>query len=273
MSWPKTPDGKYYLFEGIVRVPVDPSTGVAQLLLRPRGGMLIGVPPVENGEDGATPTIMDEIVLNVLDWDDENPDEATWTEISPNTYQLSLTLHKGQPGDSVAAPILSATDLTGTPTAKYVLAINNAGNGVEIVPNKVGDRYFPATINSISAGNANATLCSISIGPLPFDWRPVASGYCVITGTGADVQVDVLARLGNESTGNIVGRGTQRAGQYPATHILQPGIPAGSATDYDKVNAGQTKTIYFRAERQSGGDTFTTSSTTTQFRVEVQPIP
>lgn len=273
MSWPKTPDGKYYLFEGVVYIPIDPTTGVAQLLLRPKGGMGIGIPPIENGDDGATPTIMDEILLTALDWDDENPDEASWTEVSSNVYQLSLSLHKGAPGDSVAAPILSATDLTGSPTAKYVLRINSSANGVEIVPNLVGDRYFPGTINSIASGNANATLCSISIGPLPFDWRPVASGYTLITGTGADVQVDVIARLGNASTGNIVGRGTQRAGQYPPTHILMPGVPAGSAADYDKVAAGATTTIYFRSERQSGADTYTTSNTTTLFRVEVQPIP
>lgn len=273
MSWPKTPDGKYYLFEGVVYIPIDPSTGAAQLLLRPRGGMGIGIPPIENGEDGATPTIVDEILLNALEWDDPNPDEASWTEVSANTYQLSLSLHKGAPGDSVAAPILSATDLTGTPTAKYVLTINNAANGVAITAAKDGDRYFPGSINSTASGNPNSTLCSVSIGPLPFDWRPVPSGYCVITGTGSDVQVDVLARLNNASTGNIVGRGTQPAGQNPATHILMPGVPAGSASTYDKVNAGDTATIYFRAERQSGTATFTTSSTTTWFRVEVLPIP
>lgn len=273
MSWPIDSSGRFYLFEGIIRIPIDPSTGVAQILLTPKGGMLVGVPPIADGDDGATPTISEEILLTALDWDDENPDEASWTEISSNTYQLSLSLHKGAPGDAVAGDILDASDLTGTPTAKYVLAINSGANGVEIVPNKVGDRYFPASINSISSGNANATLCSVSIGPLPFDWRPIASGYCVITGTGADVQVDVLARLDNASTGNIVGRGTQRAGQYPATHILQEGVPAGSAADYDKVLAGATKTIYFRTERQSGADTYTTSSTTTWFRVAVLPIP
>jgi len=94
-----------------------------------------------------------------------------------------------------------------------------------------------------------------------------------VTGTGTDVQVDLVARLDNATSGNIIGRGISRAGQYPPPIILTPGPPAGSVDGYDKVLAGNAATIYLRAERQTGTDTFTTSASTTLFSVEVNPVP
>jgi hypothetical protein len=274
LSWPITDDGQFYIFEGRVLIPIDPSTGVAQLLLRPQGGMGVAIPAIAQGDPGATPTISTTINLTELAYDDPTAASAEWVETSPDTYELSLELHAGEPGTAgTNATIIGASDLTGTPTYKDVITVNSSADGFEYTTPKVGDRHIPATISSIGAGSANATLCTITVPAQDFDWRPRVHGFCVIAGTGADVQMDLLARLDVETTGNIVARGKAKAGVGPETCVLIPGPAAGSAATYDKVNAGNAAVIYVRAERQSGTETFTTSSTTSQFSVEVHPIP
>jgi len=101
MSWPKTADQAYYLFEGRVLIPIDPSTGVAQLMLRPQGGMGVGIPAIADGDPGDTPVISTDINLTELAYTDVTPASASFTEISPNTYQLNLSLHRGAPGDDL----------------------------------------------------------------------------------------------------------------------------------------------------------------------------
>ena len=274
MSWPKTADQAYYLFEGRVLIPIDPSTGVAQMMLRPQGGMGVGIPAIATGDPGDTPVISDVINLTELDYDDITAASASFTEISPNTYQLNLSLHKGAPGDAGSnATVLDADDVSGTPTYKDILTVNSTADGVEFTTQKVGDRYIPATISSVAAGNPTATLCTVTVPAQDFDWRPRVHGHCLVTGTGADVQVDLVARLDNAASGNVIGRGISRAGQTPPPIILTPGPPAGSVDGYDKVLAGNAATIYLRAERQTGTDTFTTSASTTLFSVEVNPVP
>lgn len=274
MSWPTTDDGQFYIFEGRVLIPIDPSTGVAQLLLRPQGGMGVAIPPIADGDTGPAPTISTTINLTELAWDDPTAASASWTETSPDTYELNLELHAGEPGDAgTNATLMDASDLTGTPAYKDVITVNSTTDGFEYTTPKVGDRYIPATISSIGAGNATATLCTIAVPAQDFDWRPRVYGYSVITGTGSNVQVDLMARLNTETTGNIIARGVASAGVGPETCFLVPGPAAGSAATYDKVDAGNAATIYVRAERQTGSDTFTTSDTTSMFSVEVLPIP
>ena len=138
---------------------------------------------------------------------------------------------------------------------------------------KVGDRYIPASINNTPSGNPTYTLCVVSLPAQNFDWRPVVDGWCVVTGTGPNVSVDLVARLNSELGGNEVGRGPGIAGVNPPPHIMVTGPPTGSAPDYDKVSAGYPALIYFRAERQSGSDYFTTTEARTRFRVKVDPVP
>jgi hypothetical protein len=90
------------------------------------------------------------------------------------------------------------------------------------------------------------------------------------------VSVDLIARLSNTNsdggvtTGNIVGR-SFGTGIYPANQILVSGPPAGSASTYDHVPAGQIASVFFNVERQSGPNYCTTSATTTSFCVKVRP--
>lgn|SRR5262245_15444322 len=271
MSWPTTPDGQYYVFEGLVYMPVDPSSGVAQLLLRPQGGMATGVPALETGPPGSPPTIETAINYVPLAWDDVTPSTASWTETSPDTYKLNLSTHDGAPGAD-GDTVLDPGDFPGALPGQTLITNNTVDAFVLITP-KVGDFYLPAMVNSTPSGNAAYTLAQIPVPAQPWPWRPIVFGTTTVVGTGADVRVDLVARLNGESSGNIVGRGWGMAGQNPPPLFLSGGSPIGVPDTYNRVEAGVPGTLYLRVERQSGADTYTTSASNTSFAVKVNPIP
>jgi hypothetical protein len=276
MTWPTTADGQYYLFEGQVLIPVNPSTGVAQLILRPVGGMLVGVPAIEQGDPGQPANFSTTVNFTELAYDDPTAAGASLTELTPPTestpglYRLNYSVHAGPPGDDGAA--LITPDDYGTPVYGQLLSVNTGADGFELVYPKVGDSHTPASLNDTASGNPNSTLGLISIAPntYPFDWRPRVSAYTVVTGEAADVRVDLVARLNGETGGNIIGRCPGIAQTERLTLI--PGKPAGSGDAWDRVAANAAATIHLRCERQAGSVTYTTSATTTWFTMEVQPI-
>lgn len=229
-------------------------------------------PAAVQGDPGLPPDLTPEVDLTVLTYDDPTPASSLWVETSPGVYQESRVIHEGQPGTD-GVMVLNLTDY-GTPVAGNILVLNTAADALEWQSQKVGDKWWPATLNNTPSGNAGYTLGSIAIAGQPFPWRPVVSAQTLVTGTGTgDVRVDLIARLNNETSGNEVGRGLGVAGIGPNPIILHDGPPAGSARSYDRVEAGDDAVIFLRAERQSGVDTFTTSASTTLFSVKVAPIP
>src|SRR5688572_26750271 len=125
MSWPTTADGQFYLFEGRVLIPIDPSTGTAQLLLRPQGGLGVAIPAIAQGDPGDAPTIDTAVNFTELAYNDATPAAASWTETSPDVYKLNLTVHEGEPGATGSnATISGASDLTGTPVYKQIIRVN-----------------------------------------------------------------------------------------------------------------------------------------------------
>lgn len=277
MSWPKTADGQYYIFEGQVLIPVNPSTGVAQLILRPLGGMLVGVPAIEKGDPGVPSTFSTDVDFTELAWDDSTPAGASLVELTPPTdstpgiYKLVYSVHAGRPGDDGAA--LITPDDYGTPVYKDLLSVNSAGTGFELVKPKIGDTYVPAELFNVPSGNPSFTqgVVSIPANTYPFDWRPEVNAYTVITGEAADVRVNLVARLNGETGGNIVGFCPGIA-QTERLMIL-PGKEAGKGDAWDRVAANASATIHLRTERSAGSATYTASKTTTWFSVKVNPIP
>lgn len=271
-------NGKQYLVIDVAqfRVPLDwdPSSNMFIAVAAPDGG-LGNFPALVRGDDGRTPDIDATINFAALDFDDPTPDSASWSEISNNLYRLNLSLHKGATGSVASYNLIDADDIAGTIGAGKIIVVNSGATGFEYAHPKVGDTFWPATIVNTPSGNAAYTLCQVSVPAQNFDWRPDVSGWCVITGTGADVQVDLIARLNNATSGNIVGRGRGHVGVNSEgfATVLTSGPPAGSADAYNKVSSGAAATIYLRAERQSGSNTFTTSGTGTQFGVRVRPVP
>lgn len=272
-----TIDGKQYLVVDVAkfRIPLDwdPSSNMFFAVSYPDGG-IGNFTALAKGDTGDVPTLNLPITLTELDPADTTPASASFTEVSPDTYTMSLALHRGAKGDD-GDTVLLPTDYgtSGQYQAGDYLVVNSALSAFSFTPQRVGDRYVPATIVATPSGNPAYTLCSVAIPPQRFSYRPLVEGFCEITGTNADVKVDLVARLDNATAGNIIGKAVQRAGQYPATHTLSSTPPAGSASGYDLVPPNTSAVIYLRAERVSGGGTFTTSATTTGFSVRVLPIP
>ena len=271
-------DGVEYLVIDVAkfRIPLDwdPNSNMFIAVAAPDGA-LGGLPALVAGADGSTPDIDTTINLTELDFDDPTPASASFAEISDNLYRLTLALHQGPQGDAAAFDLEDADNLTGTMLAGRMIVVNSTADGFTYAPQPVGDMFWPASIASAPSGNSAFTLCDVSIPAQPFDWRPEPMGWCVITGTGFNVQPDLIARLNNETAGNIVGRGRGRTGLNPEAEatVLTAGPPAGSANTYNKVNAGDPATVYLRVERQSGSNTFTTTDAATYFAVKVNPIP
>jgi len=250
----------------------DPASNMFIAIAAPDGGVG-GLPALAQGDPGAAAVLDTPVNLTALNYGDPTPDSATFTTLSPGVYQLNLTLHKGPPGAAGTTTVTGASDVFGTPLPGQILVVDIDADGLVYANPLVGDRYVPATILPTPSGNSVFTLCSVAVPAQSFDWRPQVSGQSVITGTGTDVQVDLIARLNDPNAGNIVGRGFGLPGVGPMVNTLTSGPPAASADTYDKIPAGSAATIYLRAERQTGTNTFTTSASTTSFCVRVQPIP
>lgn len=282
-NWNETViDGKRYLVIDVakLRVPLewDPSSNVFIAVAAPTGGVL-DYPALVQGDDGAPPDIDNDIDFTELDPDDPTAAFASWTETGPNAYKLTLGMHGGTKGDD-GDNVLDPSDY-GTPLPGKMLVVDAPTTGFTFITPKVGDWYYPVSYNNIGSGNPTATLTSVSIPAQDFAWRPFPVGQALITGTGADVAVDLLCRLGHtgittpETAGNIVGRAIGSVGVSPPAAVISAGRPPPPTGNdaYDTVDAGLDAIIYLRAERRTGADTFTVSGTNTTFKVKVDPIP
>ncbi len=271
-------DGREFLVIDVAkfRIPLDwdPSSSMFIAVAAPDGG-LGSFPGLVQGDPGPTPVIETAINFTPLPPGDPTPDSASWTVTATNTYKLNLALHQGPKGDVTSFNLSDADDLTGPLVAGKVIAVNTAGSGYEYVFQKAGDEYWPALVNNAPTGNPAYTLCQVSVPAQPFAWRPQVSGWCVVSGTGADVQVDLIARLNDQVAGKVLGRGRGKIGQNAdgSPTVLVSGPPSGSPADYNKIAAGATATIFLRAERQSGSQTFSTVGSATGFSVRVCPVP
>jgi len=259
----------YYQMPAVLRVPVnwDPSSNVFVAVAAP--GSTAGFPAAIQGPAGPGATI-NAVSLTALAYNDPTPAAATLSTVSTGVYNIAFTLHEGAPG--AAGTTTVSLTAYGTPVAGDLLIVDPTATTLVYQPQKIAERFFPATINAAPGGVVNYTLSTVSIPARPFDYRVRPRGYSVITGTGPNMQTDLIVRLNDSNAGNIVGRATSLAGQYPPPQTLVPGPPAGSADTYDRVYAGNAATVYLRTERQSGTDYYTTSASTTLFSVETMPI-
>jgi hypothetical protein len=284
MSWPTTTfqGEQYYLFDGVFLLPVNPVSGAGVILCKANGFAVgAGIPAVETGPPGKHIELQMGTFI-ALDPGDATPDSASLTTVTPpdddtvGVYALNLSLHKGQKGDDGDSN-LEMDSISGTPVAKYIAVVNGAANGFEYKPQLVGDRVPPAALYNTGSGNVKNTVAVFQVlaNTVPYAWRPEVEAGCVITGEGADVRYDVIARLNGETGGNIVGRGFGPIGTNSAgiqTTII-PGPPAGSSDTFDKVAANAAATVHVRVERQAGSLTCTTSTDTTWARMRICPVP
>jgi hypothetical protein len=277
MAWPLTDDGQFYIFEGLIYMPVDPTSGAAILQLRPLGGMGVGIPAIERGDDGLPANIDTTINFTPIAPGDPTADYAYWTQVSPGSgstpplYRMNLGLHTGEDGAD-GTTTLTLAGVGGTSAPKKTVVVNNAGTGFIYQSQKVGELLIPASISNTASGLGNNTIGTVSWVANRFDTdvRVEPIGHTVVTGTGTDVRVDLLARLNGETGGNIIGR---CHGIASTERLHLSGVPpAGSADTFNKVLANQAATVSFRVEQQAGANSFTTSASTTLLGVRLTPI-
>lgn len=258
------------------RIPLDwdPQSNMFLAVAAPDGA-LGNFPALVEGPAGPAATFTAG-TLTALEYDDATADSLSVVDLGGGAYRLDITLHKGSPG--AAGDTVLDVDDYGTPLPGRFLVVNDTSDGFVYQTVMVGDRYIPASIASATSGNTGYTLATVSVPAQGFAWRPHVEAQTIFTATGSgNVRVDLIARLNHETAGNIVGRGFGvPAGWFDPSAppcVLSSGPPAGSAAEYDRVEAGSPAFIYLRAERTTGSDYFTTSASTTWFSVEVRPIP
>lgn len=274
---------KWLRWMGLMLIPLDfdPNSGVI-FAAAPPGGIdgatgLTTIAAFAKGDDGLPIVLQPDAEVTEIEHDDPSPVTTQWQLVTPATetvgpvYKEVKTQRKGTPGAAATVAILSATDFSGTPTARTMLIVNDTADGVTLQTQKVGNVLWPAAITEASSVSTK-TLAAVPIPAQDFDWYPVVSGGSLVTGdNNGDCVVNLLARLNGETGGNVIGRSLGRSGTLQPPHVLVSAPPAGSLDTYHKVNAGASATVHLRAEKQSGADTF--STTQTLFSVQVVPIP
>lgn len=282
---PLSVEGNDIVFAGQVRVVngFNPDTGVAYLVLTPEGGTG-QLPFLANGEPGLPPTFeFDFVPVHPDDpLPSPNPDVVLIDPGGPGVashYSLTFYNHTGADGDPGTFNISGAADLSETPgsgTDGYILVYNHSTGKWVLSAQRVGNAYVSPAISATSGSTASRTLSSISIPAQPFNWRPRVFAQTLVSGT-ANTRVDLVARIGDASTGDQVGFSKGVAGAAPPPNVLIPAYPTGEAVpgSYGRVGAGQAATIHLVAEQKaSTGDNWATpASPDTTFCVEVQPVP
>lgn len=269
---------QWYLwdFRAKFAYPFDPDAPVFLLAAPPGGVGTANAPFLIKGDPGVNALIDTDVNLTALEYDDPTPDSASFTELTPGTEttpqlsRLNLTLHKGAPGDDGTA-VLSPTAY-GTPIAKRILQVNSAATGFEYAPQRVGGRHWPTTVTEAGAGTtAGQTIATVSIpaNTYPFAYQVQVSGTAIVTGSGADVRVDLIARL-NSSSGAVVGRGYGMAGAADRLTLVS-GPDTNASAESVTIPVGGACVVYFRTEKQAGTDTYSTGASASRFCVEVIP--
>lgn len=276
-SWPKSADGQYFMAEGKVLVPVDGS-GSAVIMLRPDTSFVgSGFTAVEVGPPGPPPTFDETVNLTPLAPGDPTVDFATLTTLTPPTsttaghYRFNLGLHTGADGAD-GDTVLTPTDYSDTPLPGQELVVDNDGTGFVLASRRVGGRHSPVTLTNTGPGNARSTIgvASVAAGTYDFAYRLEVEAQTIVTGTGDNVSVNLVARLGDENGGNIIGIGFGIGGPVDRL-VVSSGPPPNSPDAWDVIPAGAGATVYLRCEQVAGSDTFTTSADTTWYNLKAVP--
>jgi hypothetical protein len=278
MSWPTTIYNgvDYWMYDGLVLVPVDPTTGAAILLLKPNGGSIIsGVPAIADGQDGASPIFQEgPIDFDELAHGDPTPGGISVVQISPGpppVYALTGALHSGADG-APGTTTISLAGVGGTAAAGKIIKVNAGATGFDFDYMRIAERYIPSVISNTGSGNPDSTLATVPITNKSWDYRILVTGHTIVTESGgSDVVVDLMARLNDEDSGNVVAEchgigGTERL-------VFSSAPPAGAAASFDRVMAGSgTVNVYIRTEQRSGSNSYTTTNSTSRFAVWAIPI-
>jgi hypothetical protein len=266
-------------FKAKFKVPWDPNNPVMILCAPPGGVGHANFPAMVKGDNGLTPLLQEDAEVTELEWNDATSVSSQWVMVSPGSllvpplYKEVKTIRKGKPGIDGTSVLNPAS--FGTPLYKWMLQVNAATDEFEYVPQKVGGMHWPITAATAAPPGQTAgfTLHTISIpaNTYPFDWRPEVSGSTIVTGSSADVVVDLVARL-NGTSGPVVGR-CPGVGGITDRLILASGPDGGALSADVTVAANAAAVLYLRSEKQGGAATYGTSAAATRFSFVAVPVP
>ncbi|OBB15044.1 hypothetical protein A5761_14980 [Mycolicibacterium setense] len=245
----------------------DPERGAYIYFAKPLDG-ISGIAGLVEGEPGPWTEILEEVNVTPLEYDDPTPDSMSFTVTQPGgpgvpqRVQLNATQRKGRKGDDGDAT-WDPTDLTESPVAGTVPAVNSAGNGFELVQQKAGRSHWAGTLNNAPSGTTGTFqlgVVSIAAGTYQAPFRLHPNAGATVTGSTSDIKVDIVARLG-ATNGPIIGYGHGVSGVQTQRTTVVSGPPAGtSATDDDFfVAGGAAATVYLMAEKVGGAATYSTT--------------
>lgn len=286
-----TVDGEeFYQWKTVLRVPKNwtPESGVF-IAVAPPGG-IANFPAAVQGDPGLPPTLRN-VEMVELDHDDPTPASAEWTLIAEGSatvrpvYDLTLTLHRGEPGAEATMTILDADDLEGTLIDGYILQVTadeeGGGYHVEMVAQKVGDLYWPTTVTTLTDATGANGIAQVTIPTQPGPYRLCVEGQQIVSYDGTDVQVDLVARLGGTGTGSgatdgsVIARGQGLPGSAALMQnlVFSPSPPVASTAGFGEVSDGASRVVYIRCEQVgSGVDTYDTVAGRGLFSVRVEPL-
>ncbi len=279
VEWPKTDDGQWWKCEGQVLLPVS-GMGAALIHLRPEGGMIAGgITALVKGDPGDPFRLHPDVAVTELESADPTVASASWMEVTPpdgddpGEYALSLTLHKGADGED-GNTVLDPADFGGG-LPYQMIRLDDEAEAFELADMPLAECKWPAAIDDVASGNPQKTMAVVSFPARPWPRALEVSGQAVVVGEGADVRVDLVARLGTgspsaETGGSVIARCTGIA----QTDRLQ--VSAGPATGAAEaafiVPAGTAPVVYIRTERQSGSLTYTAAASMARFMVKATPV-
>lgn len=273
-------DGVQWLFCNLAelgfRIDDDGQTsGMFLAVAAPLGGVASLGTVLAKGDQGFSPSI-ELASFDELDADDATPASASLnliaeaTEISGPVYGLNLVLHRGLQGESGTAT-WDPADLSVTPQLGYVPAVAAGLGTFELVPQRVSQQYWPATVTAVPGGTtATFEMTIVPIAAAPYDRYVYPGGTVqVAASSGTNLRVDLVARL-NADDGPVVGRDYGRAGASDKLTLV--GFPdAGASSSATKIFAGNTANIHFMTEKQAGSASYSSVVGTARFGVVTVP--
>lgn len=277
-----------FRWEGLLEFeyPFDPSKPIFFAAAPPGGVAHANMPFMVKGDRGLPTLFSTNVDFTALEPDDVTPDSFEVVELVPGTDTTSqvlkvvVKLHKGEAGTD-GASVLNPGSF-GTPTFKHILQVNAAGDGFELVAQRVGGKHYPAAAATAAPAGTTAGFdiqqVVIPANTYPFPYRLEVSGGTVTTASSADAQVDLIARL-NTTSGPVLGRCTGVGGVTDRLILvdglddsaLAAGASAAAADVTLAANAGAT--VYLRTEKQGGTATYQSSAAATRLSVRVVAVP
>lgn len=250
-------------------------SGMYILVAAPLGGVASMGNILAKGDRGFAPSI--ELASFVeLDADDATPASASLnllaeaTEVSGPVYGLNLVLHRGIQGEAGTAT-WDPEDLSETPHLGYVPAVAAGLETFELVPQKVSQQFWPATVTAVPGGTtATFEMTIVPIAAAPYDRYAYPGGTVqVAAASGTNLRLDLVARL-DADDGPVVGRDYGRAGASDKLTLV--GFPdAGASSSATKILAGNSANIHFMTEKQAGSSAYSSVVGTARFGVLTVP--